>query len=140
MKASKYITKEDIQNLNNSQEKSKLEVMKKYKDKADMRIKPEDFMDTMDEKNLDEINRIMTDCLSSEHYRMKQFWRTLKRWYAWIEGFFSVKSGTFKFTNALTEWINNLCKVAKRQSHWFRLKSMYLKKLVARFCLTNLEF
>jgi transposase len=94
----------------------------------------------MDDKNLDEINRIMGDCLVSEHYRMKQFWKTLKRWYVWIEGFFSVRSDTFKFTNALTEGINNLCKVAKRQSHGFKLKTMYLKKLVARFCLTRLEF
>ena len=90
----------------------------------------EDFMDAMDEKNLDKINRIMTDCLASEHYRMKQFWRTLKRWYAWIEGFFSVKSDTFKFTNALTEGINNLCKVVKSyRFHWFRLKNYVFEKI-----------
>jgi transposase len=97
-------------------------------------------MDAMDDKNLDEINRIMTNCLDSEHYRMKQFWRTLKKWYAWIEGFFSVRFDTFKFTNALNEGINNLCKVVKRQAHLLRLKTIYLKKLVARFCLMNLEF
>ena len=100
----------------------------------------EDFMDAMDNKDLKEIGRIMLDCFKSEHYRMKQFWRTLKRWYEWIKGFFSISCDTFKFTNALIEWINNLCKVTKRQANWFRLKSMYMKKLVARFCLNNLDF
>jgi len=208
-KIGKNITKENIQDLNNAQDKTKIEGMKKYKDKADMRIKPEslqnnplfnsrweetsyneitlpyylektykllfvkreknlsdieklrlnqifrefdylgflaevwtlkeDFMDAMDNKDLKEIDRIKEDCLKSEHYRMKQFWRTLTRWYEWIKWFFTLSCDTFKFTNALTEWINNLCKVAKRQAHWFKLKTMYLKKLVARFCIKKLE-
>ncbi len=100
----------------------------------------EDFMDAMDETNLEEIDRIMNECLESEHYRIKQFWRTLKRWYNWIKGFFEHSTINFKFTNAFTEGFNNLCKVAKRQAHWFKLKSMYFKKLVAKFCIKNLEF
>jgi hypothetical protein len=30
--------------------------------------------------------------------------------------------------------------VAKRVSHGFKTKEMYLKKLVAKFCITKLEF
>ena len=103
------------------------------------RILKEDFMDAMDNLDLKTIDRIMQECLDNEHYRMKQFWRTIQRWYAGIKGFCEHSTPCFKFTNAFTEAINNLCKVTKRQSHGFKLKTMYLKKLVARFCLQNLQ-
>jgi hypothetical protein len=32
----------------------------------------EDFMDAIDELNLSEVDRILIDCLNSEHYRIKQ--------------------------------------------------------------------
>ena len=99
----------------------------------------EDFMDALDELNMTEIDRIRDDCLKSEHYRLKQFWRTIKRWYKWIKGFCEHSTEEFKFTNALTEGVNNLCKVAKRVSHGFSSKAMYIKKLCARFCLKKLE-
>ena len=99
----------------------------------------EDFMDAMDNLDLDEIDRVMRECLESKHYRIKQFWNTLKRWYRWIKWFCEHSTPIFKFTNALTESINNLCKVTKRVSHWFRTKEMYIKKLVARFCLKELK-
>jgi transposase len=99
----------------------------------------EDFLDAMDDLNLSEINRIMADCLASEHYRIQQFGRTIQKWYTGIKGFCENSTAFFKFTNALTEGINNLCKVAKRVSHGFRYKSMYIKKLVAKFCLNKLH-
>lgn len=99
----------------------------------------EDFMDAMDNLDLWEIDRIAKECLASEHYRINQFWRTLMKWYAGIKWFCEHSTAFFKFTNALTEWINNLCKVAKRVSHGFRYKSMYIKKLVAKFCLNQLQ-
>lgn len=99
----------------------------------------EDFMDAIDELNLLEVDRILKDCLASEHYRIKQFGRTIKRWYEWIKGYIENSNENFKFTNALTESINNLCKVAKRVSHGFSTKSMYIKKLCARFCLKELQ-
>lgn len=99
----------------------------------------EDFMDAMDNLDLEEIDRVMAECLESKHYRIQQFWRTLKKWYAGIKGFCEHSTATFKFTNALTEGINNLCKVAKRVSHGFKYKSMYIKKLVTKFCLKKLE-
>jgi transposase len=88
---------------------------------------------------LKEVNRIRDDCLTSEHYRIKQFWRTIKRWYKWIKWYIENSNEDFKFTNALTESINNICKVAKRVSHGFSSKNMYIKKLCARFCLTELK-
>lgn len=99
----------------------------------------EDFYDALDDLNLDEIDRIRDDALNSEHRRIKQFWRTIKRWYKWIKWYIENSTKNFKFTNALTEWINNLCKVVKRVSHWFRTKEMYIKKLTARFCLKELQ-
>jgi hypothetical protein len=94
----------------------------------------------MDSLDLKEIDRIMNECLESEHYRIKKFWWTLKRWYSWIKWFCEHSTPFFKFTNAFTECFNNLCKVAKRVSHWFKTKDMYFKKLVARFCLKTLDF
>jgi transposase len=99
----------------------------------------EDFMDAIDDLDIKEIDRIMDDCLESEHYRIKQFWRTIKRWYEWIKWYIENSDENFKFTNALTESINNLCKVAKRVSHGFSSKTMYIKKLCARFCLKELQ-
>ena len=99
----------------------------------------EDFMDALDELNLNEIDRIKDDALNSEHRRIKQFWWTIKRWYKWIKGYIENSTKNFTFTNALTEWINNLCKVAKRVSHWFKNKDMYIRKLCARFCMKELQ-
>jgi len=99
----------------------------------------EDFMDAIDELNLDEIDRLRDECLMSTHYRIKQFWRTIKRWYEWIKWYIQHSTDEFKFTNALTESVNNLCKVAKRISHGFSSKTMYIKKLCARFCIKKLE-
>jgi len=92
----------------------------------------EDFMNAIDELDLKEIDRIILDCKISEHHRIKQFWRTLTNWYSWIKWFCEHSTKDFKFTNALTEWINNSCKVAKRQSHWFKIKDNYLKKIFAK--------
>ena len=41
----------------------------------------EDFMDAIDELNLDEIDRLRDECLANQHYRIKQFGRTIKRRY-----------------------------------------------------------
>lgn len=100
----------------------------------------EDFFDAMDNLDMNEIDRIMNECLESDHYRIKKFWWTLKRWYNWIKWFCQHSTPFFKFTNAFTEGFNNICKVAKRVSHWFKTKDMYFKKLVARFCLKTLDF
>lgn len=99
----------------------------------------EDFYDALDNLDLDEIDRIRDDCLNSEHRRLKKFWETIVRWYKWIKWYIENSSKNFKFTNALTEWINNICKVAKRVSHGFKTKDRYIKKLVARFCLKDLK-
>ena len=99
----------------------------------------EDFYDALDNLDLSEIDRIRDDALNSEHRRLNQFWRTIKRWYANIKWYIENSDKNFKFTNALTEGMNNLCKVAKRVSHWFKTKERYIKKLCARFCLIELQ-
>ena len=99
----------------------------------------EDFYDALDNLDLNEIDRIRDDALNSDHRRLKQFWRTIKRWYKNIEWYINNSDENFKFTNALTEGINNICKVAKRVSHWFKTKERYIKKLCARFCLKELQ-
>jgi len=103
------------------------------------RTMKEDFMDAIDELDLKEVDRIMGEALKSEHYRIKQLWRTINRWYKWIKWYIENSTKDFKFTNALTEGVNNLCKVAKRMSHGFSSKKMYIKKLCARFCLVELK-
>ena len=92
----------------------------------------EEFMDAMDDRKLNEIDRIILECKNSEHHRIKQFWRTLTNWYTWVKWFCEHSSDTFKFTNALTEWINNSCKIAKRQSHWFKIKENYIRKIFVK--------
>lgn len=99
----------------------------------------EDFYDALDDLDLSEIDRIRDDALNSEHRRIKQFWKTINRWYDWIKGYIENSSKQFNFTNTLTEGVNNLCKVVKRVSHWFRTKKRYIKKLCARFCLKELQ-
>ena len=96
------------------------------------------FYDVLDNLDLDEIDRIRDDALNSGQRRLNQFWRTIKRWYANIKWYIENSSKDFNFTNALTEGINNLCKVVKRVSHWFRTKERYIKKLSARCCFTEL--
>lgn len=44
-------------------------------------IMKEDFMDAIDNLDLQEIDRIIKDAGNSEHHRIKQFSRTLTNWY-----------------------------------------------------------
>lgn len=55
----------------------------------------EDFMNALNELDLKEIDRIILDCKSSEHHRIKQFWRTLTNWYSWIKWFCEHSTDTF---------------------------------------------
>ena len=94
-------------------------------------------MDAIDARNLGEVDRIVRDCRASEHHRILQFGRTLTNWYPGIKGYCEHSTDTFKFTNALTEGINNSCKVAKRQSHGFRIKDNYFRKIFVKCMLKN---
>ncbi len=95
----------------------------------------ERFIDALNEKDWEEIKNMTQDALSSEHYRIKAFWRTLNRRKEELENFCIYSTDEFKFTNALTESVNNQCKVAKRVSHGFKNKKNYFKKLASRFVL-----
>ena len=93
----------------------------------------EALFEAIDDTDIPAVIKVMKDCLDSEHYRIQQFWRTLQNWLPWIEAFCDLSTEEFKFTNALTEWINNHCKIAKRVSCWFRYKDNYIRKLTAKF-------
>jgi len=93
----------------------------------------ETFCKALDELDIETIREVKERCLGSEHYRLKQFWRTLKKRDKQLENFCVHSTDDFKFTNAYTESINNQCKIAKRVSHGFRHKKNYKRKLSARF-------
>ncbi|MDQ7022083.1 MAG: hypothetical protein Q9M97_00875 [Candidatus Gracilibacteria bacterium] len=86
-------------------------------------------MDALDELNMTEIDRIRDDCLKSEHYRIKQFGRTIKRCMPELKDFVSIQLMNLNLLMLLTEGINNLCKVAKRVSHGFSFKSYVYQKI-----------
>ncbi|MDQ7022564.1 MAG: hypothetical protein Q9M97_03405 [Candidatus Gracilibacteria bacterium] len=48
-------------------------------------------MDALDELNITEIDRIRDDCLKSEHYRIKQFGRTIKDGMPELKDFVSIQ-------------------------------------------------
>lgn len=100
---------------------------------SEARIYKETFCKALDELDIGTIREVRDWCLASDHYRLKQFWRTLKKWDRQLENFCVHSTDDFKFTNAYTESINNQCKVAKRVSHGFRHKKNYLRKLSSRF-------
>jgi Transposase len=93
----------------------------------------ERFCDAMDEKDIDEIKDVMLESLNSEHYRVKEFGRTIKRWFKQIMNFCEHNEWDFSPTNAYTECFNGQCKTAKRVSYWFRHKDNYRRKLGSRF-------
>lgn len=97
----------------------------------------EDFMNALDDLDIEEVDRVILECIVSEHHRIKQFWRTLTRWYEWIYWFCKYSTKEFKFTNAFTEVTNKICKDWKRQANWFRLKENYLKKIFARCMISK---
>jgi len=92
----------------------------------------EDFMNAIDERDIKKIDEIIKECRESEHHRLKQFARTLNNWYDWIYWYCKHSTDEFNFTNAFTEGFNNICKTIKRQSHWFKLKDNYIKKIFVR--------
>ena len=97
----------------------------------------EDFMEAIDNLDLEEFNRIIKECKESEHIRIKQFWRTLTNWYDWIKWYIEHSTWNFKFTNAFTEATNNNCKVLKRISYGFKKKDNYIRKIFANSIINN---
>lgn len=95
------------------------------------------FCEALDELDIETIRKVRDRCLESEHYRIKDFGKTLKRRDKQLQGFCEHSTDDFKFTNAYTEWINNQCKIAKRVSCGFKHKSNYKRKLSARFADQN---
>ena len=97
-------------------------------------VNKEKFLEWLDNLDIDMIREVRRDCLESEHYQIRWFGRTLERWDKQLENYCKYSTQDFKFTNAVTESLNNQCKVAKRVSMWFRHKNNYKRKLASRFC------
>ena len=100
---------------------------------TDAWVSKESFLEWLESLDIEQIREVRDDCLSSDHYMIKKFGRTLERWDAQLENYCKYSTEEFKFTNAVTEALNNQGKVAKRVSHWFRHKSNYRRKLWSRF-------
>ncbi len=95
-------------------------------------------MDAMDNLDMIEIDRIRDDCLASEHYRIKQFWRTINRWYLWIKWFCEHSTLLLNLLMLLLNVLIIFVKLLKDNLHWFKFKDMYIRKLTAKFCYKNL--
>lgn len=102
-------------------------------------ISKESFLEWLEAQDISQIREVRDDCLESDHYMIKKFWRTLQRWDEQLENYCKYSTEDFKFTNAVTEAINNQCKVAKKVSHWFRHKKNYRRKLWSRFYWQSLS-
>ncbi|MBS9775437.1 transposase, partial [Candidatus Gracilibacteria bacterium] len=100
----------------------------------------EDFMQALDDLDIQEIDRIIQDCKNSEHMRIQQFGRTLANRYEGIHGFCKYSTEEFKFTNAFTEVTNKICKDGKRQANGFRLKQNYFKKIFVKCMINKLKY
>ena len=99
---------------------------------AEAWVAKERLIEALDTLDINEIVDIMKDCITSQHYRIRTFWRTLKKWMKQLETYCKYSTKEFKFTNAYTESFNWDCKVQKRVSRWFKHKNNYLRKLCAR--------
>lgn len=97
------------------------------------RVSKESFIEWLENLDIEQIREVRDDCLSTDHYMIKSFWKTLERWDKQLENYCKYSTQDFKFTNTVTESLNNQCKVSKRVSMWFRHKSNYRRKLWTRF-------
>lgn len=80
--------------------------------------------ESLQTKNINLIDKIISDTKKSDHYLIKSLGRTLQRWYEGIMNYFELQ-----ITNACTEGKNNLAKLYQRMAFGYRNKQNYLKKL-----------
>lgn len=102
-------------------------------------VAKESFIEWLENYDIEQIREVRDDCLSSDHYMIKSFGQTLKRWDQELDNYCKYSTPEFNFTNAVTEALNNQCKVAKRVSMWFRHKNNYKRKLASRVYPNNLS-
>lgn len=87
-------------------------------------LEKELLRESLQKKDPELLRKVLEDCLKSTQYRIRQFGRTIRRWYQAICNFF-----TLNITNAFTEGINNKAKVFKRIAFGYRNKQSYIRKL-----------
>lgn len=82
------------------------------------------FRESLQTRDSSLLKKVVDDCLKSSQYRIRQFGRTIKRWFQQILNFFKLN-----ITNAFTEGIHNKAKVFKRMAYGYRNKQSYIRKL-----------
>ena len=99
-------------------------LLKRYKYLREAWLNKELLRESLQNKDEELLMKVKEDCLKSDQYRIRQFGRTLKRWFQAILNFFK-----FNITNAFTEGKNNKAKVFKRIAYGYRNKDSYIRRL-----------
>lgn len=81
--------------------------------------------EAVETKDIALVQKIISDFVSSKHYKIQTLWGTLKKWINEIKNYF--ESG---FTNALTEGKNTQIKLFKRMAFWYKIKDNYMKRIL----------
>ena len=76
-------------------------------------------------KDMDLIEKLISDFKSSIQYKINTCWKTLEKWKWEIKNFFETW-----ITNAFTEWKNTKAKLFKRMAYWYKKKDNYIKRLL----------
>lgn len=76
-------------------------------------------------KDMDLIEKLISDFKSSIQYKIKTCWDTLEKWKNEIKNFFDTW-----ITNAFTEWKNTKAKLLKRMAYGYKNKDNYIKRLL----------
>ncbi len=81
--------------------------------------------EAIETKDINLIDKLISDFLNSVHYKIQTCWKTLKKWKDEIKNFFDTW-----ITNAFTEWKNTKAKLFKRMAYWYWKKDNYIKRLL----------
>ncbi len=81
--------------------------------------------EAVETKDMDLIEKLISDFSNSIQYKIQTCWRTLKKWKGEIKNFFDTW-----ITNAFTEWKNTKAKLFKRMAYWYGKKDNYIKRLL----------
>ena len=85
----------------------------------------ETIRDMLKDKDKAKLDELMSRIKDSEHFKVQEFYRTLKRWYDSILNYFE-----YGLTNARLEGKNTKAKLLKRISYGYNTKKNYMKKLM----------
>jgi len=81
--------------------------------------------EAVETKDIDLIEKLISDFSNSIQYKIQTCWKTLKKWKNEIQNFFDTW-----ITNAFTEGKNTKAKLFKRMAYWYWKKDNYIKRLL----------